>query len=171
MKKKYKRALKAAALVGAGMGLSKMMNMGMASKDTLPVSGIDSEVGAVASMKKKALPVSGIDSEVGAVASMKEPTKSTIADIAEKAKIRSSRGAGDPQGGIPGGKFSFPSAEEVRARNAAQAARMKEAAKGKQSFKMFQAAGFPGFSKGSKNAVTVMARGCKLGRNKPTKIS
>ena len=59
------------------------------------------------------------------------------------------------------------SAADVRAKNAAQAERMKEAAKGKTRYSLF---GSMGLAKGSKNAVTVMARGCKLGKKKETKI-
>jgi hypothetical protein len=160
---KFKKRLKKAAKIGVGLGAAYAL-MG-AKKDAAAnlISGKDSEVGAIAGMDKKKF----------ITRRPAKPSKEIIERFKEnvpkdvRAKIRSSRAAGDKVGGIEGTKFSMMSAADVRARNAAQAAKMKEAAKGKTPYSLL---GSMGFAKGSKNAVTVMARGCKLGKKKETKI-
>ena len=156
---KFKKRLKKAAKIGIGLGAAYALMGGKKDAASKLISGKDSEVGAVASMNK---PTKKIE-----LITKKGRANDIIENISDKAKIRSSRGAGDKVGGIQGKKFKMMSAADVRARNAATAERMKEAAKGKTRYSLF---GSMGFAKGSKNAVTVMARGCKLGKKKETKI-
>ena len=158
---KLKKRLKKAAKIGIGFGAAYAL-MG-AKKDAASklISGKDSEVGAIASQNKPKI-IEKISTKPNAEA-IKRFKENVPKDV--RSKIRSSRGAGDQVGGIQGSKFK--SAAEVRARNAAQAERMAQAAKGKTRYSLL---GSMGFAKGSKNAVTVMARGCKLGKKKETKI-
>ena len=132
MAKKSKRIAKA---IGAGLaayGLSKMMGK------ELPVSGKDSEVGAV--LAKKISPRAGTYDEAGM------ETTSAMMDKIKTAK-KSSYG---PSDAMMKRRQAVKDFEEVRRKTGV-----------KSGFE------FMGFSKGGSS---VMARGCKLGRKKPTKL-
>lgn len=153
---KLKKRLKKAAKIGIGLGAAYALMGGKKDAASELISGKDSEVGAIAATKKAPVRLAQLG-ESDAI--MKDPKSPTFPKLEERKKFRSVRG----------GKrnFGMLSAADVRAKNAAQAERMKEAAKGKTRYSLF---GSMGLAKGSKNAVTVMARGCKLGKKKETKI-
>jgi hypothetical protein len=136
-KKRTKRIAKA---IGAGLAaytLSKMMGPKSFSVET-PVSGKDSEVGAV--LSKKVSPKMGTYDEAG----MK--TTSAMMD-----KIKPARTVGyKPSDAMMKRRQAIADFEEKRRKTGISSG--------------FE---FMGFNKGG---ASVMARGCKLGRNKKTKI-
>ena len=109
---KFKKRLRKAAKIGIGLGAAYALMGGKKDAASKLISGKDSEVGAIASMNKPTKKIEFITKKT------KAPDK-IIKNIADKAKIRSSRGAGDAVGGIQGSKLSFKSAADVRARNKA----------------------------------------------------
>ena len=163
MAKKSKRIAKA---IGAGLaayGLSKMMGK------ELPVSGKDSEVGAVLSKKVSPTAVSTYDE-----AGMKE---SAMMD-----KIKPARTTGyKPSDAMMKRRQAVSDFEEKRRKTGIKSGfefmsfskGSKDVVKGKNNpGNIFIELKTPLLkpSKKSSGGMSVMARGCKLGRKKPTKL-
>jgi len=153
---KFKKRLRKAAKIGIGLGAAYALMGTKKDAASKLISGKDSEVGAIASMDKPTKKIEFITKK------SKAPDK-IIENISDKAKIRSSRGAGDQVGGIQGKKFKMMSAADVRARNAATAKRMKEAAKGKTRYSLLDSMGF-------KQGKMIRAKGGKEIVGKKTKL-
>jgi hypothetical protein len=150
---KFKKRLRKAAKVGIGLAAAYSLMGGKKDAAKL-ISGKDSEVGAIAGMDKPIKKVEYITKK------SKAPDK-IIKNIADKAKIRSSRGAGDAVGGIQGSKLNFKSAADVRARNKAFNEKLKNV-KGER-YSILKSMGF-------KQGKMIRAKGGKEIVGKKTKL-